>query len=68
MEYFFWNWKQDKVTMHGATIKLTEEFIAEITGLPMEGIKYKKDTSILNAMFKQFLKNEKEEKRLVKEW
>lgn len=63
---FFKNWSNDRVTLHGVTVKLTEEFIAEITGLPTEGIKFTKQTSILNAAFKNFPKMEEEEKILEK--
>lgn len=32
--------------MHGVTMKFSEEFLAEIIGLLMEGIKFSKETSI----------------------
>lgn len=63
---FFKNWIEDRVTLHGVMVKLNEEFIAEITGLPMEGIKFSKETSISNATFKKFPKMEAEEKNLEK--
>ena len=43
-----------------------EEFIAEIIGLPMEGIKFSKKTTISNVVFKKFPKMEAEEKNLEK--
>lgn len=63
---FFKNWSDDRVTLHGVTVKLTEDFIAEIMGLPTVGIKFTKQTSILNAAYKKFPKTEAEEKQLEK--
>ena len=63
---FFKNWTEDKVSLHGVTVHLTKEFLAEIMGLPMEGINFSKQMSISNAMFKIFLKIEEEEKNLEK--
>jgi hypothetical protein len=63
---FFKNWSNDKVSLHGVTVKLTKEFIAEITGLPTTGIKFTKQTSISNAAFKKFPKTVVEEKQLEK--
>ncbi len=51
----------EKVTLHGVSVKLIEEFIAKVTGLPMKGIKFSKKTSISNAAYKKFLKMEEEE-------
>lgn len=45
---------------------LTDDFIAEITGLPKERIKFSKEISISNATIKKFLKIEEEEKKLEK--
>ena len=39
---FLKNCVDDRVTLHGVTVKLTEEFIAEVTRLPMKGIKFSK--------------------------
>ena len=64
--YFFKNWSKERVTLHGVTVDLIEEFIVEITGLPMEGLKFRKETSISKDAFKKFPKNEEEEKKLVK--
>ena len=63
---FFKNWSNDKVTLHGVTMKLTKDFIVEIMGLPMIGIKFTKKTSISNATYKKFPKMEDEEKQLEK--
>ena len=57
---------KERVTLHGVTLNLTREFIAEISVLPMEGLKFKKETNISNVAFKKFSKNEEEEKKLVK--
>ena len=62
----FKNWFEERVTLHGVMVNLTGEFIAELTGLPMEGIKFSKETSISNANFKKFPKMEAEEKNLEK--
>ena len=63
---FFKNWFEDRVTLHGVTVKLTEDFIAKVIGLPNEGLKFNKETSISNAAFKKFPKREDKEKRLKK--
>ena len=63
---FFKNWIADRVMIHGVTMKLSKEFIIEIMSLPMEGLKFSKETSILNAAFKKFPKIDEEEKRLDK--
>ena len=47
-------------------MNLTEEFIAEVTGLPMKGIKFSKQTSISNAAYEKFPKMDEEEKQLEK--
>lgn len=52
--------------MHGVIVKLSKEFIAETTGLPMEGLKFSKETSISNATFKKFPKSDEEEKKMEK--
>ena len=39
---FFKNWVDDKVTLHRVTMKLTGEFIVEVIGIPMKGIKFSK--------------------------
>ena len=51
--------------MHHVTVQLTEDFIAEVIGLPKDGLKYSKKMSISNATFKKFPKTE-EEKKLEK--
>ena len=63
---FFNNWSNDRVTLHGVTVNLSEDFIVEITGLPKEGIKFTKQTSISNAAFNKFPKIKEEEKQLEK--
>ena len=45
---------------------LIEDFIAEVMGLPKEGIKFNKETSISNVVFKKFPKMDEEEKNLEK--
>ncbi len=66
IEVFFKKWFEDSITLHGVMVKLNEEFIAEVTWLPMEGIKFSKEISISNATFKKFPKMEAEEKNLEK--
>ena len=63
---FFKNWVDDKVTLHRVTVKLTKDFIAEVTGLPTGGIKFSKHTSISNVAYKKFPKTDAEEKQLEK--
>lgn len=65
-EIFFKNLFEERVTLHGVMVNLTEEFIFELTGLPMEGIKFSKETSISNMTFKKFPKTEAKEKNLEK--
>ena len=62
----FKNWFEDRVTLHGVTVKMTKKFIVDIMGLLMEGIKFSKETSISNVTFKKFPKMEAEEKNLEK--
>ena len=38
IDYFFKNWSRERVSLHGVVVYLIEKFIAEIIGLPMEGI------------------------------
>lgn len=52
--------------MHGVTLSLTKYFIAEVVGIPKEGLKFSKETSISNAAFKEFLKTKAKEKNLEK--
>ena len=54
------------MSLHGVIVKLMEDFIAEVTGLPMEGIKFTKQKRISNAAYKKFPKTEEEEKNLEK--
>ena len=54
-EYFFKNWSGERVSLHGVTADLTRDFIAEIIGLPKEGMKFKKETNISNVAIKKFL-------------
>lgn len=61
---FFKNWTEDRVSLHGVIMNLMEDFIAEITGLPMEGIKFSKQTNISNVSFKKFPKTDAEEKNM----
>lgn len=37
IKYFFRKWTKERVTMHEVTMNLIEEFVVEITGLPMGG-------------------------------
>ena len=62
----FKNWTDDRVSLHGVTVKLMEDFIDKITRLPMSGIKFTKQTRISNAAYKKFLKTDAEEKQLEK--
>ena len=62
MGAFFKNWFEDRVNMHGVMVQLTKDFIAKVIGLPKEGIRFGKETSISNVAFKKFLKIEEEEK------
>ena len=52
--------------MHGVKVHLTEDFIAKVTGLPKEGIKFSKETSISNVAIKKFLKTKEEDKKFEK--
>ena len=62
----FKNRIEDRVMLHGVTMKFSEEFITKIMGLPMEGLKFSKETSILNVSFKKFPKTNEEEKKMEK--
>ena len=47
-------------------MKLMKDFIAEVTGLPMKGIKFTKQKRISNVAYKKFPKMEEEEENLEK--
>ena len=66
MDAFVKTWIDERLTLHGVMVHLTEDFIAEVTGLPKEGIKFNKETGISNAAIKKFLKTKEEEKKLEK--
>lgn len=66
-EAFFKNWVEERVLLHGVTVYISEDFIVEITSLLMEGLKFRKETTISNVTFKKFLKTEEEEKKLEKD-
>ena len=52
--------------MHGAMMHLSKDFIAKVTGLPKEGIKFSKEKSISNVPFNKFPNMDEEEKNLEK--
>jgi hypothetical protein len=47
-------------------VKLIEEFVAEVKGLSMDGIKFSKQKNNSNAALKKFPKMKAEEKNLEK--
>lgn len=47
-EFFLKNWSKERVSLDGVTVDLTEDFISEIISLYMEGMNFKKETSISN--------------------
>ena len=58
---FFKNWFENRVMLHGVIVNLMEDFIAEVTGLPTDGLKYSKEMTVSNAAFKKFPKTKAEE-------
>lgn len=60
------NWFEDRVSMHGVTVHLIEEFIVEVMRLLKEGMKFRKEIYISNAGFKKNMKIEEEEKKMDK--
>lgn len=63
---FFKNWFKERVVLHGVIVQIFEDLIAEVTGLPKEGLKFSKEMTISNVSFKKFPKIEEEEKKLEK--
>ena len=45
----FKNWIEDKFILHGVIVRLSDEFITNIMGLPMQGLKFNKEKKNLKC-------------------
>ena len=60
------SWNKGKVKVNGVYFQITEEVVAEVTGMPMEGHKFFRDKKLSSNAIKDFVKNTKELNKLVK--
>ena len=60
------SWKDGKVKVNRTYFQITEEVIAAVAEIPREGIKFFRDKKMSMNAVDNFVKNLKEEKRLVK--
>ena len=59
-------WKDGKVKVNGTYFQITEEVIAAVTDIPMEGIKFFRDNKLSLSVVDTFVKTPMERKHLVK--
>ena len=60
------SWNKGKVKVNGVYFQITEEVVAEVTGILMEGHKFFRDKKMSSNAIKDFVKNAKELNKLVK--
>ena len=60
------SWKEGEVKIDGIDFQVNEGAIVEVMGIPIEGIKFYRDKKISLSTVKEFAKNAKEKKDLVK--
>ena len=60
------SWNNGKVKVNGTYFQITEEVVAEVTGLPMEGHKFFRDKKMSANAVKDFVKNTEELNNLGK--
>ena len=60
------SWKDGRVKVNGVYFWITEEVIATITKIPIEGIKFFRDKKLLANAVRDFMESEKELKALQK--
>ena len=59
-------WKDRKVKVNGTYFQITEEVIAGVSEIPMEGIKFFRDKKMSLSAVDTFVKTPKERKHLIK--
>ena len=60
------SWNNGRVKVNGVSFQITEEVVAEVTGIPMEGFKFYRDKKLSSNAIKDFVKNSKELNKLIK--
>lgn len=60
------SWNNGKVKVNGVSFQITEEVVAEVTGIPMEGFKFYRDKKLSSNAIKDLMKNSAEMNMLVK--
>lgn len=60
------SWNNGKVKVNGVSFQITEEVVAEVMGIPMEGHKFYRDKKFSSNTIKDFVKNTEELNKLVK--
>jgi hypothetical protein len=59
-------WKEGRVKINGVSFQITEEVVAAVTKIPMEGIKFFRDKKLSMIAVNDFVKSPEEKKELVK--
>lgn len=59
-------WKENVVSIEGRNLNLMVEIIAEITGIPNEGLKFYRDCKASEMAIKKFPKSDKEKSAFAK--
>ena len=60
------SWNNGKVKVNGVYFQITEEVVAEVTGIPVEGHKFFRDKKLSSNAIKDFVKNTEELNKLGK--
>lgn len=60
------SWNNGKVKVNGVYFQITEDVVAEVTGIPMEGHKFFRDKKMSSNAIKDFVKNTEELNKLGK--
>lgn len=66
IDSFYKAWDGDKVNLYGRQFTINVDFIAEVTRLPNEGMKFFKKKKASNEAIKHLPKNDQEDEKLVK--
>lgn len=60
------SWNNGRVKVNKVSFQITEEVVAEVTGIPMEGFKFHRDKKLSSNVVKDFMKNSAKMNKLVK--
>lgn len=66
MNNFVKTWKDGRIKVNGVSFQVTEEVVAVVTEIPMEGIKFFRDKKLSRTVVNDFVKSLEEKKELVK--